>query len=309
MAELPLPALEGSNPLGFLAALGCLVGLTRQIPDRTPTLRWIDDVVPTAVVSGPSDESELVALLLADRDTWEQSKVLDDGPEGAAIDEVKLDPDVLRRWILTTKTAASPDVRGDIDLLCALVAETALDNNGNAKPTDLHFLAGNQRLLKMARGIRSGLTALAFKEGLIGPWTRQTKRCSFGWDVRGERVYALRAINPEKEDKLGDAAANWLGFIGLSLLPVMARNGAAVTTGGGGDWKRGGTFTWPLWNVPLTEAVVVSVLGISGLADLSPVELRARGLIQVLRSPVRRSDQGGYGSIGIPDVVAVASNR
>lgn len=307
MAELPLPALEGTNPLGFLAALGCLVGLTRQIPDRTPTLRWTDDVVPTAVVSGPSDESELVALLLADRDTWEQSKVLDDGPEGAAIDEVKLDPDALRRWILTTKASASPNARGDIDLLCALVAETALDNNGNAKPTDLHFLAGQQRLLDMARHLRNGLKEQDFEEGLIGPWQRQSSLPSLGWDIAGERVYALRAINPTKEEKLGVAAANWLGFIGLTLLPVMARNGAAATTGGGGGWKRG-TFTWPLWNVPLTEAMVASVLGISGLAGLSPAELRARGLMRVLRSPIRRTDQGGYGSIGIPDVVATASD-
>lgn len=308
MAEISLRALEGSNPLGFLAALGCLVGLSRQIPDKTPTLRWTDDVVPTAVISGPSDESEVVAHLMADLDSWQASAVLDDGPEGAPLDEVKLEPAQLRRWVHVTRAAASPGVRGDVDLLCGLVAETALDNNGNAKPTDLHFLAGQQRLLDMARQLRSKLTKQDMEEGLFGPWRRQSSLPSLGWDVAGERVYALRAINPTKEEKLGVAAANWLGFIGLSLLPVMARNGAAATTGGGGGWKRG-TFTWPLWDVPLTEAVVASVIGLSGLADISAAELQARGLIQVLRSPIRRTDQGGYGSIGIPDVVASAAGQ
>ena len=44
--ELALPALEGTNPLGFLAALGVLDALAARIDGAT--LWWTDELVPHA---------------------------------------------------------------------------------------------------------------------------------------------------------------------------------------------------------------------------------------------------------------------
>ena len=50
MTEISLPALEGTNPLGFLAALGVLDAVAATTPGAT--LRWTDDLVPHAVIGG-----------------------------------------------------------------------------------------------------------------------------------------------------------------------------------------------------------------------------------------------------------------
>ncbi|MCC7075696.1 MAG: hypothetical protein IT198_01090 [Acidimicrobiia bacterium] len=307
MGEVDLHALEGTNPLGLLAAIGCLTAVARTAPDLEPTLRWTESVVPTALLDGPSDVQHLTGILMADLAAWTPSAVLDSGPGGDTIDEVKLTPDDLRSWITAVASQATARNRRDLDLLCGLVAEFALDNNGNAKPTDLHFAAGQQRFLKMARELREGMQAADYTEAIQGPWQSASVLPTFDWDCGSERVYALRAGDPSKEKKLGVAAANWLGFTSLSLLPVLSQARKAVTTGGGGSWKRG-TFTWPLWSVPATVPVVRSLLSLPGLADMRPAELRARGMLRVLRSPIRRTDQGGYGSIGIPEVLVDAAD-
>ena len=53
MNEVALPALEGTNPLGFLAALGVLDALACANPGAT--LRWTDELVPHAVAGSVSD--------------------------------------------------------------------------------------------------------------------------------------------------------------------------------------------------------------------------------------------------------------
>ena len=54
-----LPGLEGTNPLGFLAALGVQVAFANE--DEQPRLWWSDDVTPTQswMRSSPSIGSRL----------------------------------------------------------------------------------------------------------------------------------------------------------------------------------------------------------------------------------------------------------
>lgn len=89
---IELPALDGTNPLGFLAALGVLDVLHRA--GREPTVRWTSDLVPVPVYEGVSDADELVALIDADRARWQDSVVLR-GPASGRLDDVKPSPEVL----------------------------------------------------------------------------------------------------------------------------------------------------------------------------------------------------------------------
>lgn len=302
MAEIDLAALEGTNPLGFLAALGCLAAIERTDPARSPRLRWTEDVVPHAVLdSTTADCDALIDLLVADVASWEGSLILNWTWEGELIEEVKLPPAGLRAWAQDI-AATAPTQRRDADLFCGLVAETAVDNNGNAKPTDLHFMAGQQRFLRMARELRENIDKKDLEEALLGPWSNTSALPTFDWDCAAERVWALRAGDPSKEKKLGVPGANWLAFTALSFVPVLAHDQRAVTAGGAGTWKRG-TWSWPLWSAPLTVDTIRSLLIMGGLDRLGPDELRRRGLLSVLRAPIRRTDQGGYGSIGIPEVL------
>lgn len=307
MKELSLPALEGTNPLGFLAALGVLDEL--RCLQYDVTLRWTDELVPHAILGGLDNPAELIAALDHQRRAWSTSSVLR-FPEGAPLSDAKPDDKVLRRWFETALDACSGP---DMDLLCAIVAEGALDGNGNAKPTHLHFTAGQQRFLDMARTLAAGVEEARLREAVFGPWRYDSSLPSLSWDVaRGDRVYALRATNPSNDKRLGVPGADWLAFRGLAFYPVRAVGGSLRTTACNAEWKRS-AFRWPLWTARATRDTARSLVAdhslVSRRARPSGSALAARGLLCVLEAPIRRTEQGGYGSFGGPESIAVADEN
>jgi hypothetical protein len=300
---VPLPALEGTNPLGFLAALGVLDSMTRA--GRDVTLGWTDELVPYAVLGGADDLDDLVEVLDRDRSRWAESLVLG-FPHDSPLPDAKPSDSLLRGWYESVFEAA--DRNADADLLCAIVAEGAFDRNGNAKPTHFHFTAGQQQFLEMVRILAARVNRELLLEAICGPWAYDSSLPSLSWDARGERLYAVRATNPSKEKRLGVPGADWLAFSGLVFYPVSAVNGSLHTTACNTEWKRS-AFRWPLWSAPATRNVVWSLVADETLvahgATLRSRDLAARGVLRVLESPIRRSDQGGYGSFGGPETLAV----
>ncbi len=305
MNEVDLPALEGTNPLGFLAALGVLDALTSANSDAA--LRWTDGLVPHAVVGGVSDLDKLLDVIDRDREIWRHSALLD-FPEDSPLPDAKPGAGLLRGWF---EAVAEPyDHRADSDLLCALVAEGAFDGNAKAKPTHLHFTAGRQQFLAMVRLLVADVGRERFREAICGPWRYDSSLPSLSWDARGERVYAVRAINPSREQRLGVPGSDWLAFRGLIFYPVTRTiKGSLRTTACDPEWKRS-AFRWPLWSAPCSRNVVGSLVADTTLvarsrqAHLRPQDLAARGILSVLEAPIRRTDQGGYGSFGAPEVLA-----
>jgi hypothetical protein len=302
--ELPLPALEGTNPLGFLAALGVLDALSVTVPNAT--LRWTDDLVPYAIVGRAGNLDQLLDALDKDRDEWTGSALLrfpEDEPQ--PLPDAKPSQEQLRNWLsFVSGPAGSP---GDADHLCAMVAEDALDNNGRAKPTHLHFTAGQQQFLKMVRELASRVDRERLKEALQGPWRYDSSLPSLSWDSRGERLYAVRATNPSKETRLGVPGADWLAFRGLVFYPVTrAANGSLRTTACDPEWKSS-AFRWPVWTTPASRNVVKSLVADRTLvargALVSARDLAARGISSLRQAPIRRSDQGGYGSFGAAEIL------
>ncbi|MGH3764342.1 MAG: type I-G CRISPR-associated protein, Cas3-extension family [Pseudonocardiaceae bacterium] len=301
--EIELPALDGTNPLGFLAALGVLDVLSRA--GREPTVRWTADLVPVPVFRGAADEDELVELVDVDRARWQHSIVLH-GPVDDRLDDVKPSPEVHREWAKEV-VGTLGDARADADLFCALLAEGPVDGKGNGKPTHLHFTAGQQKFLVMARELAGRLDAERIQEAIFGPWREDSPLPTLSWSSQGERIYAVRAINPSSEKRLGVPGADWLAFLGLVFFPTCAVTGnyglpaSLKTSGCEKAWKRS-ALRWPLWTVPLERDTTWSLVGDAAVVGkdrrLSPDQLRARGVLQVMQAPIRRSDQGGYGSFG-----------
>ena len=304
MTDIWLPALEGTNPLGFLAALGVLDSLAGVMPDVT--LRWSDELVPCAVIGGVSDVDGLLDVLDNDREAWESSPLLAFQVDGRPLSDAKPDQEQLRRWF---EFVSGPE--GSLvatDHLCAIVAEDALDGKLHAKPTHLHFTAGQQQWLKMIRELMAGVDRGRLQEAICGPWRYDSSLPSLSWDSRGERVYAVRAVNPSNETRLGVPGADWLAFRGLVFYPVMrTERGALRTTACNDAWKAS-AFRWPLWKKPISRNVARSLVADSGLvtrgATARPADLAARGIISVRQSRVRRTDQGGYGSFGASETLA-----
>lgn len=306
MNDVPLPALEGTNPLGFLAALGVLDALAATTPDVT--LRWTDDLVPHAIVggSGIGDLDQLLDALDKDREEWVGSSLLRFPEDEEPLSDAKPDGKRLREWFeFVSGSAGRP---ADADHLCAILAEDAFDNNKKAKPTHLHFTAGKQQFLEMVRTLAANVDKERLHEAVCGPWRYDSPLPSLSWDSRGERVYAVRATNPSKDKRLGVPGADWLAFRGLIFYPVARTNrGALRTTACDAEWKSS-AFRWPLWRVPATRNVVRSLVADRALvgkrAHVNADYLTARGILSLREAPIRRSDQGGYGSFGASEVLA-----
>lgn len=300
MNQAHLPGLEGTNPLGFLAALGVQAAFAGE--DEQPCLWWSEDVTPHAVVGDGFDVERIAEQTLAVAARWNDSPALNPArPDGTRMpkgDELKLGPDDITAYLGRRGRAEAGG-----DLAAALVAEDSLDNQGVAKPSDLYFTAGQMKFLGMARTILSEVGRDEMVEGLVGPWNYASHLPSLGWDVVDDRVYALRANNPAPDKKLTNPGAEALAILGLSRHPVFAGSGRTLTQGCSGTWKSG-YYSWPLWRKSATPNAVKSLLAhaYDGAADSRRGWYRAWGVFTILRSPIRRSSQGGYGTFGPPEV-------
>lgn len=294
MIQHTLTGLDGSNPLGFLAALGVLRVLHAR--GHEPRLAWSLRGTWTPLLDVAIDREALVNSLDEDRARWAGELALqlsyDKGGGDGAIRDLKPRPEDLRRWLARLLKEGSAE---SLALSAVFFAETAVDNNGNIKPTALHFTAGQQQFLAMANDLQARVEPDDLVEAMWGPWTYQRELPVLGWDNSASRDYALRASDPSKEKKAGVPGADWLALRGLAFLPVMPRGARVLTPGASGGWKTG-AWTWPLWTVALQADTVGSLMTLPDLSGLSSSARAARGIGAVFTSGIRRTDQGGYGS-------------
>ena len=294
-----LTGLDGTNPLGFLASLGVQTVFAGE--ETQPRLWWSDDITPHAVVDRDFGVERIADQALATAAVWNDSAAANpergDGTSIPKGDELKLAPDDIREYLSRSGVSGTAH-----DLAASLVAEGSLDNNGIAKPSDLYFAAGNQKLLDMVRSILGAVTREELVTGLIGPWGYASSLPSLGWDVVDDRIYALRAENPQGDKKLTNPGPEALAILGLSRHPVFAGSDRTLTQGCSGSWKAG-FYSWPLWDRPATPNAVKSILahGYDPSADRIRW-FRSWGVVTILRSRIRRSSQGGYGTFGPPEI-------
>ena len=296
-----LRGLEGTNPLGFFAALGVQVAFASE--EEQPRLWWSADVVPHAVVDDAFTSARIASRALQAFEVWKNCAAanprLADGSKMPKGDELKLRPGNIRVYL---DQAARCNWSGR--LAAALVTEGSLDNQKVAKPSDFYFTAGQQKFLDTARKVLNAVDREDVKEGLEGPWRYENETPSLGWDVTDDRVYALRANNPSPEKKLTNPGPEALALLGLSMYPVFAGRGRTDTQGCSGSWKAG-WYSWPLWRRPASPHAVRSLLAHAydhPAASHRDRWYRAWSVSTILRSPIRRTDQGGYGTFGPPEV-------
>jgi hypothetical protein len=289
---IDMSGLDGRNPLAYFAAIGALTAADRVAPQMAVRLSWAAGPIPRPVLHGITTMDQLVDLLEADRKAWRGSVALD----FPGHDDVKFDAATQREYLQQCRSAE--DEGRSAALAAALIAEGVFAHTGDGKPTDFHFTAGQQKFLTIARELRDGLQRDDLVEALAGPWRYSREMKTFGWDVSDDRIYALSASNPSKERKLTVPGADWLALLGLVAYPVVRSGQSASPPGVSGTWKRG-RFTWSVWDEPLHAASVCALIA-TGWSD--EVRLARVGLFRQYSSPIRRSEQGGYGSFGPPSV-------
>lgn len=294
--ETHLPGLEGTNPLGFLAALGVQVIFENE--SEQPRLWWSDDVVPHAVVDGSFTVERITDQALKVFPLWARSPALSPSFGGKAKNDAKFStPEEIKRYLMASQSSQHAS-----SFATALLAEDSVDGQGKAKPTDLYFTAGRQEFLKAARELLNGCTMTDIQLGLSGPWKYDNDKLdSVMWDVTDDRQYALSASDPSTNRKLINPGPEALAILGISIFPVFKGTERTLTTGCAGRWKAG-TYTWPLWKFPAGTDAVKTLL--QHATSETPTNrshwYKSWGIFLLLQSGISRSDQGGYGTFSPP---------
>jgi hypothetical protein len=293
--RIKLAGVQGSSPLGFLAALG----IVRVIP--CARLSFSDDGSYQAFVDGLGQD-DLVRLVTADavaaadksapwRFTYTKAATKKQGPKEVA--DLKPPPDDFEKFLAACikDWLAGNDERAAY--AAAYATDVAVDGNGNTKPTAFHFTAAHQTFLGAVESIRASVDEEWVMTSLFDGHSERPGS-NLRWDPGAERNRALMASNPSTDGTRVDAPLEWLAFRGLPLLPSFPRGSRIITTGviGQGDDM---TFTWPLWSVPASRQTIRSTVQLdwSGAAR----ERSARGVFAICSSGIRRTREG-FGNFG-----------
>src|SRR5690606_5277238 len=136
---------------------------------------------------------DLVQWIDEDRQACTSEAALDLEYDGKR--DLKPEPSEYRKYLERLVAACGPRERRGVDWACSFASDVIKGNNGNTKPTALHFTAGKQQFLKMVLELAEGVTPDDVREALVGPWQYARPLPVMGWDATASRDYALRASN------------------------------------------------------------------------------------------------------------------
>ena len=296
MKPFTLEAIDGANPLGFLAAMGTVRLAALCWPKANITLSWKRAARWTPTLSGApiSDEQSLCAAL---RDA-PSAPVEQFAPLGK---NITVSPDQFRQFTAAARRSASSGDRRLADFAVAFGCEDCPDERNNRiRFTQLCFItgSGHQDFLGTMTALKEQTTADNLYEALFGGWQGRDKSLAFRWDPGDAREYALRWGDPSKEGAWSTWGANRLALEALPFFPTQPQARQLITTGFTSRWRKGvgrkDEFTWPIWAGPLGCDEIRSLLALSELQEESPgrEEIQARGVQEIFRATRVRIGQG-----------------
>jgi hypothetical protein len=288
--------VDGSNPLGFLAALGLL----RVVPGAR--IAFATDGSFRAVLDvTDKSQSDIVTLIAADastaagnpswRLTYTKAATKKQGPQEVA--DLKPPPADFKRFLTRCLDLWMKRDDEAVTYAAAFGTDVAVDGKGNTKPTAFHFTAANQTFLSTVEAIRASLTQEWIETSLF-KGNGEKPGSNLRWDPGSERNWALMANNPNDDGTRVDAPLEWLAFRGLRLLPCFPRGTRVITTAVHGRGENM-TFVWPLWSVLASLHTVRSALQIEWTS--SALDRAGRGVFAICSSSIRRTTQG-FGNFG-----------
>ena len=278
--SLLLPGLDGTNPLGFLAALGVLRVLSLQ--EHGVNLSW----QPSSGTWKPKLHGvqvplpELGAELLAgirnlDHSAWSIDKKL------------PFEANKFRRVVAESIEATHSKQRFKVDLLAAFGVECVRDKKGNFEETELRLVrtADNKKdkekqegLLAFAATTIETTSVAQIQETLSSNWLYKDKQLTFRWDPAEDRGYALQWDDPGPIGAMTQRGANCLALFGMTCFPVIPVKGQVETTGFGLKEPKQASLTWPVWKHPINLSVVSTLLTSRELQQEQPNRLELASL-------------------------------
>lgn len=319
--EVVLEGVDGSNPLGFLCGLGCLVLLNQNATRNerpSPKMAWGKmGYRPILHLSDRLAKEELAPLIRAEIERYLQpcdvgitSIYLEEFGNGASLDVVKYHAVSLkalqRCWTGDRRYADQISSLGAeaVDPRSARTAKmrsrkaapqtfdelTAIDADAPKNDASEFILVmgqGHQEYLNNVRKLLAASSSEKIDNTLLRPWKYADLGMSLRWDPIEDRRYAHSWDNPSAGGAPTEAAANLLAHIGLGQFPCMPTSRGSVTTGFS---KQEGkmSLTWPLWDVPIGNDIVRSLLAHRTLQEDTPSRnvLSRIGVFEVFRSDI-----------------------
>ncbi len=286
---LLLRGLDGSNPLGFLAALGLFRVLGQSRGSEEFRMSWVPSGGTWAPVlhssaSPPLEEDALLTSL-----TQRLVNVIEDHPANllGQLDPVSGDGPARRRLI---REIAIGSDRTRMDWASAIASDFAPpDSINQLQTTRRDYFFGNLSSV-ISRTNREHLRRAVFH-----PWDysdaldNQSLHLDPSEDRRHAHQWNKPAGDPNRKTRGGMLGANRLALEALPLFPSFPEANTLRTVGFTGTRSTNTRWTWPLWSVRLSLPIVRSFLGSpvlqkDPLGDADIASLKAQGVVAVYRT-------------------------
>lgn len=282
---LLLSGLDGSNLLGFLAALGTLNTVSLAKPDTDWRMKWLlheGAWVPALLANRPASSDALVDLLCP-------ALRRESAPEFAFSKNLNVKPENFRSQAVVAQSQARLQDRRHADFIAAFGCEShETKDRKSIQNTELRTLsgAGRQDFLGTMKKLVEATDRNHLRNSLFETWNYTDLKLGLRWDPEEDRRHALRWDNPSDGRGVKTVrGANRLAVEALPMLPTAPSERELQTTGFS---KRDRTvlFTWPIWQVAANVDVVRSLLALPELqrSEPNPVHLHAMGIVEIRRS-------------------------
>lgn len=282
--EMVLPGLDGTTPLGFLAALGLVNVLRYRLPDLC--LAWTAGEGGWVAKLGSSQPLGETKLL----DDLEQALVKSlSGHPARLYNEVKTDLDAV---FLEVRQAATVAQRRDADFLAAIASNLApVEATSQLQTTRRDYHLGNIESI-LEKTEREHLRRTLFKPwDYADPMDNQSLHLDPSEDRRHAYQWHKPSGDPTRRQRGGMLGANRLAIEAFAWFTVWPVGGALKTLGFSGFGRHETRWTWPIWTPFVPPDLIASLLALAPLQD-DPIgesdcrRLRHMGIAAVYR--VRR---------------------
>lgn len=259
MNVLEFHGIDGSNPLGMLAALGVLrVGGLEGSKCR---MAWGMANRPFPILETALSLDQLASAIVA-----EGRRVAQQVASPKYGDVISIPVDQFRNLAGSAcRQINAAAVPSDSDFYAAWASDAVCDaSGGKVRYCAFSFSNGasGQKLLANYRDLADQCTAGDTKANLqeLNAVMTSENQTHLNWDPASARSHAYRWFDPEKtklDPKRTNIPLNVLAFLGLSLLPAMPVGRSLASVGMGADHE---AWTWPIWkpflNLPCVKALL-----------------------------------------------------
>ena len=281
---LVLTGLDGSNPLGFLAAVGTLRVAAQADPPVDHRMEWgAHHGTWVPVLCGNETPSAQTLIEILARALRRHST-----PEFAFAQNLNVASETLRAVAGDAQRQVSIQDRRYADFIASYGCELCVTKDKTSiQDTELRTVsgAGHQHFLGTMSELVSETNDGHLRRSLFQTWNYSDDKLGLRWDPEEDRRYALRWDNPSGDTIKTMRGANRLAVEALPLLPTSPGDRQLHTTG----FSRHGKavlFTWPIWEGALSVDVVRSLLALHEIQKPEPnrQSLAATGIVEVFRS-------------------------